>query len=74
MGIAIKKRNNMTVQEALDEIRSTPKWYFIGGIEDSRLINTARRIEVGIAQEETKRKFFARFGYDFQVYEKVVKK
>lgn len=58
---------SMTIQEALQEIRSVPKWYFVDGIEDTRLSQTARMIERGMCKPETVKAFFQRFGYSVEV-------
>lgn len=62
----------MTIKEALTEIRSQPKWYFVsdgkGGIRQAtHLIQTAQRIEDGRAKPETVRKFLAQFGYELEL-------
>ena len=62
----------MTIQEALNEIRSKPKWYFVtdehGELrERENLVQTAQRIEDGRAKPETIRRFFAQFGYELEV-------
>lgn len=59
--------NSMTIKEALQEIRSTPKWYFVDGIEDTRLSQTARMIERDMCKPETVKSFFERFGYNVEV-------
>lgn len=62
----------MTIQEALNEIRSKPKWYFVTDdkgefIPHPRLIQTAQKIEDGRAKPATIKKFFDTFGYDLEV-------
>lgn len=69
----------MTIQEALDEIRSRNKWYAIvdndnNPVPQSNLFVTAQRIEQGDAKESTMRKFFDYFGYDLEISKKVVKR
>lgn len=62
----------MTIQEALNEIRSKPKWYFVTDdkgdlIPHPRLIQTAQKIEDGRAKPATIKKFFETFGYELVI-------
>lgn len=69
----------MTIQEALDEIRSRNKWYAIvdnenNPVPQSNLFIVAQRIEQGKAKEDTIRKFFDYFGYELNVSKTVIKR
>lgn len=61
----------MTLEEAIKEITSKPKWYYVGGITDSRLINTVTKIKAGLAKDSTIAKFLARFGYKIKITREV---
>lgn len=67
----------MTLKEALDKVRSEPKWYWEKGEDgdynpNPRLIDTAQRIEDGRCKPETIRCFFAKFGMRVEVTMEVV--
>lgn len=68
----------MTIKEALDEIRSEPKWYYQMRdgelIPEATLLITAQRIESGRCKPETIKKFFEQFGYEFKIIIEVNKK
>lgn len=63
----------MSISDALNEIRSVPKWYMTSSDRDN-LIQVAQRIEDGRAKPETIKKFFSKFGYDVELNMEVTKK
>lgn len=69
----------MTIKQALNEIRSKPKWYHIPNESTGKdtistsLIQTAQKIEYGLAKPSTVRAFFDRFGYKVEFETKVTK-
>lgn len=68
----------MTIEEALNEIRSEPKWYYKLGdngemTPKSTLIAMAQRIEDNRAKPETIQAFFKEFGYKVTIKMEVSK-
>lgn len=68
----------MTIKEALEEIKSQPKWYMINDengklIQDSSLIVMAQRIEDGRAKPSSITRFFKLFGYEVNINMEVTK-
>ena len=67
----------MTIQEALNEIRSEPRWYYQMRdgelIPETTLIVTAQRIENGRCKPDTIKRFFETFGYEVEINERVIK-
>lgn len=67
----------MTIEDALKEIKSEPKWYY--RIRDGKLIPvatlvvTAQRIQDGRAKPSTVKKFFEEFGYKVEINQTVKK-
>ncbi|GEM_PF-2553416 len=59
----------MTIKEALEKIKSEPKWYLIpddkGGLKN--LVNISKRIEDGTAKPSTIKEFFGHYGYEVVV-------
>lgn len=68
----------MTIKEALDKIRSEPKWYYQMRdgklIPEATLVIVAQRIENGRCKPETIKRFFEQFGYEFKIHMEVIKK
>lgn len=67
----------MTLKEALDKVRSEPKWYWEKGDDgdynpNPRLIDTAKRIEHGLCKPETVESFFAKFRLRVEVTMQVI--
>lgn len=56
----------MTIEEAINEIRSTYKWYAIDVDDNKQKANciTARCILKGTAKQKRTREFFEKFGYE----------
>lgn len=54
---------SMTLQEAVKEITSKPKWY-MGKMPQSTASCTVRNIVAGTAKPKTVEKFMALFGYE----------
>jgi hypothetical protein len=76
---AFFKSKTMTIQEALKELRSKPKWYFTPADKEEDTIRTkhiltAQRIEDGRCKPETIKTFFSHFGYEVEVNMEVRKK
>lgn len=67
----------MTIKEALNEIRSEPRWYYQmrdgNLVPETTLITTAQRIEDGRCKPDTIKRFFETFGYKVEINEKVIK-
>lgn len=68
----------MTIEQALNEIRSEPKWYYRVDesgemIPKSTLIAMAQRIEDNRAKPETIQAFFKKFGYTVTIKMEVSK-
>jgi len=59
----------MTIKEALDKIKSEPKWYLISDNKGTvkNLVNISKRIEDGTAKPSTIKEFFSYYGYDVVV-------
>lgn len=62
----------MSIEEALNEIRSEKKWYWVpdgkGGVRaSSSMMVMAQRIEDGRAKLQTIREFFQTFGYEVEM-------
>lgn len=67
----------MSIIEALNKIRSEPRWYYQMRdgelIPETTLIVTAQRIENGRCKPDTIKRFFETFGYEVEINQ-VVKK
>jgi hypothetical protein len=55
----------MTLQEAIKEITSKPKWY-AGKLNQSTASSTVRNIIAGTAKPKTVREFMALFGFEVE--------
>lgn len=55
----------MTLQEAINKITATPKWY-AGKMKQSTASSTIRNIKAGTAKPETVKSFMGLFGYEVE--------
>lgn len=55
----------ITLQEAINEIISVPKWY-VGKVKQSTASMTVKSILTGCAKPKTIKNFMSKFGYEVE--------